>query len=1145
MQTTLLGVAIVIILALVAALVGPLFIDWSRHRSEFEAQAAWVTGLEFRINGRIDARLLPTPTLTLHDIEVGRPGGGSPVRVRALHVEYELGALVRGEWRMSEASLDGPEFEVGLDATGGALWPLPASGFAPREVSIQRLSIKDGRATLVHHASGSRLLLDKIDFAGSLGSLAGPVKGEGVFAAAGQQYPYRIGMSRVADDGSVKVRLNVDRIEQPLTTDANISVRVERGAPQFDGTIAFARPVARAGDGGIIEPWRVSSRIKGDSSAAVLEQIELQYGPDDRATKLRGDARLTFGSKPQLDGTFASPQLDLDRMLSLPEETRRRPLVAVKTLVDYVSGSQRLPFPVKLGFSVESLTLAGSMLQRVSGGFKADSDAWDIENLDLRAPGITQIRLSGRFDATPKGVAFRGPAKIDTGDARAFFAWLADRADIQAIAPGSLRLGGDITLGSETIAIDRLDAEIDRMTVAGSFAYSRTSNDRPARLDVALTAPEVNIDRVQALAKAILGDADFDRPRQGDLSFKIGRASIGGVEAKQADIKMRIDADGLAIDRLAIADLSGAALAVKGHIDTRTQSPRGAVTLELDARSLDGVTALVEKLAPRAAEKLRRLGGRATPVALRGSLTVEPTTGNGGGANAIARYKIDGRAGTLQVALQGDSGVAGDALKGGNLAALAAGEVNLAGRLDADDGGDLVDLVGLERLIAVDRRPGRLTIASKGPLDGELAIDSKLTTGALELSTNGTVNASDQENPTAALKIKFANANLKSPRPAAPGGAAELLPASGTFALALEKGTLRLSDIKGTVAGATVAGRLAIETQQQPIAFDGDLELGAVDLTAAISTGIGVPTASPGGAPAGFWRDEPFQQIVHGARGQIVLKAARVALTPNLSARDFRGRLYIGDSQLAVQVMDGSVAGGRVAGELIFLRESAGLIARLRASLSGADVAQLLAGNDALTGLVALEVTAEGTGMSPSALIGALEGNGKITLTNGRLARLDPTAFDTVIGAVDRGLPVDAARVGSRMDQALAGGPLTFRRAEAGIRIEGGQARMMSNPMLTVPDVDLAVSGLVNLLEGAVDWRLTLSAMPRAGAPMGTSMNTWPEIVMSLRGPVNAVRRTIDVAAFTSWLAVRAIDQQSKKLDALEGREPAAPMPGR
>ena len=90
-------------------------------------------------------------------------------------------------------------------------------------------------------------------------------------------------------------------------------------------------------------------------------------------------------------------------MLALPEETRRRPLVAIKTLADYFSGAQRLPFPVKLGLSVETLTLAGATLQRVSGDVKSDGESWDIEKLDLRAPGITQMRLSGRFGATAQG----------------------------------------------------------------------------------------------------------------------------------------------------------------------------------------------------------------------------------------------------------------------------------------------------------------------------------------------------------------------------------------------------------------------------------------------------------------------------------------------------------------------------------------------------------------------------------------------------------------------------------------------------------------------------------------------------------------------------------------------------------------------
>jgi large subunit ribosomal protein L24 len=739
----------------------------------------------------------------------------------------------------------------------------------------------------VHHASGSRLLLEQIDFAGSLGSLAGPVKGEGDFVVLGHHYPYRLGMSRLGHDGSIRVRLNVDRIEEPLTIDADMSVWVERGAPRFDGSIAFMRPVRRAPDGNIIEPWRVTSRINGDSSAAVLELIELQYGPDDRAIKLRGDAKLTFGRVPQLDGFLSSPQLDLDRMLSSPDETRRRPLVVALKLGDYLSGSQRLPFPVKLGFSVGSLTLAGSMLQRVSGGLRGDGDSWDIENLELRAPGITQIRLSGRFDAKSEGVtkrvSFKGPANIDSGDARTFFAWLSDRADVQAIAPESLRLSGDVAFGSEMVGIDRLNAEIDRMIVTGRFAYFWTSNGRPARLDVTLTAPEINIDRVQVLAKAVLSNPETDRPRQGELSFKIGRAWIGGVEAKQSEISMRIEPDGLMIDQFRIADFGGAALAVKGHIDNKTGSPRGAVTLDLDARSLDGVTALVEKFFPRAAEKLRRLVARAAPVALRASLTIEPVAAAGAGTNAIAKYKVDGRAGTLLATLQGDSGIAGDALKG-NLAALAAGEVNLTGSLEADDGGDLVDLVGLNRLIAVDKRPGRLTMTAKGPLDGDVIIDCMLTTGTLELSTNGTVNASDQSDPKAALMIKFVNANLWSPRPAAPGATAELLPASGTLTLTLHNGALRLSDIKGTVAGASVAGQLAIETQQQPIAFNGVLELGTVDLTAAISTGIGVRAADSSGAAAGHWHDEPFQPIMPGASGQIVVKATRAALTPDLSA---------------------------------------------------------------------------------------------------------------------------------------------------------------------------------------------------------------------------------------------------------------------
>jgi hypothetical protein len=381
-QTTLLGLAIAIILALVAALVGPYFIDWNQYRAEFESNASRLTGLRVRVAGPIVARLLPTPTFTLSQIEIARRGDAGALRARTLGVEFDLGALTRGEWRATSVRLEGADFAIGLDGSGRLDWPAPLSGVEADAISIQKLEIVDGRAILADAASGSRVVLDKLEFQGELRSLVGPLKGEGSFVTDGLHYPYRIAAGRPGDDGAVRLRLTVDPIDRPLTAEADGVVWIERGVPRFEGTLNLARPVRPAPAGApalIIEPWRLSTKFKGDATAAVLEQVEFQYGPDDRAIKLRGDAKLTLGPKPQFDGTLAATQVDLDRLLGLPEATRRRPLVAVKSFADFFAGAPRPPIPVKLGIAVENVMLAGATLVRVSSKVKSDGATWDVE----------------------------------------------------------------------------------------------------------------------------------------------------------------------------------------------------------------------------------------------------------------------------------------------------------------------------------------------------------------------------------------------------------------------------------------------------------------------------------------------------------------------------------------------------------------------------------------------------------------------------------------------------------------------------------------------------------------------------------------------------------------------------------------------
>src|SRR5262249_26874224 len=99
LQATLLGLGIALILALVAALVGPHFVDWSQYRTVFESQLTRLAGVPVRVNGTIEARLLPVPYVALHDIEAGAPGQQPRLKAAEAAVELALGPLLRGEWR--------------------------------------------------------------------------------------------------------------------------------------------------------------------------------------------------------------------------------------------------------------------------------------------------------------------------------------------------------------------------------------------------------------------------------------------------------------------------------------------------------------------------------------------------------------------------------------------------------------------------------------------------------------------------------------------------------------------------------------------------------------------------------------------------------------------------------------------------------------------------------------------------------------------------------------------------------------------------------------------------------------------------------------------------------------------------------------
>src|SRR3954454_755328 len=317
-QTTLLGLAIAFILALLAALIGPLFVDWNQFRPQFEAEASQVIGVPVRVGGALDARLLPTPTLRLRQVTFGGANDLGKLRADRFDVEFSLGDLMRGEWRANELTVGGMALDLGIDAKGKIDLPSVSGKFNLPALSIDRLNLTGGGA-LQHAASHSTLELNDIVFSGDVRSLAGSLRGDGAVSVQSARYPFRVSSSQDKDSNGLRVHLNLDQGERPVIADVEGLISFPNHSPRFEGALTLSSPPQEQGadkdkpakeppakqasaqqarNGVPIQagatPWRIATKIAGDQASAKLDQIEVTFGQEDRALKFAGGGEVRF-----------------------------------------------------------------------------------------------------------------------------------------------------------------------------------------------------------------------------------------------------------------------------------------------------------------------------------------------------------------------------------------------------------------------------------------------------------------------------------------------------------------------------------------------------------------------------------------------------------------------------------------------------------------------------------------------------------------------------------------------------------------------------------------------------------------------------------------------------------------------------------
>ena len=1048
MQTTLLGLAIAIILALVAALVGPLLIDWGGYRAAFETEASRLIGADVRVTGAIEARLLPSPQITLHGIEIGR-AGSDKISARSLGIEFALGPLMRGEWRAAEMHLTGPRFRLSIDAAGHVRTPNIAINFSPDSLSIDRLSIEDGTVAFGDAENGAGVILEKLWFNGEARSLLGPFKGEGAATVGGELYPFRISTGRAGEDGALKLHLNIDPVSHPLSIEADGLLALAGGEPRFDGTWSLTRPVgiaasspARPNQPALSQPWRVSGKIKARATSALMQQIEFQYGSDEQGFKLTGTAEFKFGKVPRFDSVLSGRQIDLDRTLGLGETNRLAPAAAVNKLAELAAEAFRPTFPIQIGVGIDQVTLGGNTIQALRGDISTDAGGWNLDRFEFRAPGFTQVRLSGHLAVDADGAAFTGPAEVAATDPKAFAAWVEGRAAPAQSDLRPLRVRGDVTLSGARLAIDRLNAEFEHKAVTGRIVYIFAAGQSPARLEAELNAPALDVDAALGFGKALLAGSNLQRPHDMTIAADVGRASIAGIEARGASVRLKVDGDGLQLDRLSVADLGGGAFSASGRIDTGGHAPRGALTLDFEARQTDAIAALVARFAPNSARPVAGALDRVGHAKLHATLDIsDDKDGDKDSGTTVAQMAVKGDLDAMH--LDANARLRGDWAK------RVVADIRLDTSLAAPDGAALVKLMGLDAIVSAGNGPGRFKLAVAGTADGDLSVEARLTADGLDADGQGHGSLSLDRGAKLTGSLHLTKADL---RPLRPAGDTAPLPLSLSTRLAIAGRALSFDDIDAKLGASSIRGHLTFE-DASPRRIDGALDADTADASALIATIIGMPAPAPAltaanaatNATVWLWSSDPFAGGAFAdLSGQIALKAARLVVTPRLLAREFRAGLHFGKDAIALDDIAATLAGGRIGGALSLRATGEGLAMQSKMVLTGADVATLLpaAARPPVTGTIDLTAEIAGTGLSPAALIGSLHGSGKLTLDNGQFAGLDPRAFDAVSRAVDDGLSIDAAKIADVVSSALDSGQLSVKHTEGNLVVSAGQLRL-------------------------------------------------------------------------------------------------------
>ncbi|MVA27632.1 AsmA family protein [Agrobacterium vitis] len=1139
-----------VVVALFAALLAPLFVNWTDFRKDFEDQASRLLGKKVVVHGAVEARILPFPSITMNDVTVG-PGtdGKTLAHVARFSMDAELAPFLSGEARIFAMRIEQPNVRLRLLPDGSLDWLQGSQPSLPgRNVVLEKVTVVDGALTLVDQQTGRTRQVSGLNADMTARSLAGPwtVLGQGVLDGQSGNFS----LSSLQPDpakGAVPVKIHIAPDATPVDIDLSGDLALVDKRPTLQGSFLAALR-ANAEDGQVSAPMGnpvLPPRIKGKFELANdrvrIPEYRMEIGASDQPYIITGEATLDSGKAPEFLLTAEGQQIDVDKLTpTLPKGKTGRQMQnsARQRIQSLIALADRIPIPAMPGrasLKLPAIVAGDTVIRDITLDLRPAGTGWQVDKAVATLPGRTQAEAAGRLQL--KGQAsFNGSLLVASSQPSGLASWLSGDVDPAIRQLRTAGFSANVNLTSDLQRFEKLELAIGPASLHGRLERQSADGVMPS-LSFDLSGNAFDFDATKALASLVSGDASDDALLSHQIAgnIKVDAFSAFGITARDVDGLFTYKDGGFSVRKLDIGNLAGASIKATGEATGSLADYSGKAQVMLHASDISGFLAMLHQQLPQ------------HPLLAR----LAPSGQWYSDADIVVNTRFgDAQYGGLQVDLQGKAnGTAVDATYRQDSLFDVFDDSEKSFSLTAANGepSALLGQLGLDPLPVPMDGGAKLTLQLKqqgtAPAQGQMS----LTSGATRLGVSGTVNLGADLFLQGKGKVELASddiAPLLIMNAVSLPGIDTGLPMSLTSEIERQgDNKTQLRDIKGAVAGDGLSGTLVLEPTASAVKIGGAVVLDTLDLEWLASTVIG-PVKDPASDTLSAVK---VQTPVWGdMQMDIALKSGTLDLGPLPAARDVAARLTLVDGGMALEDLSGTLFGGALSGRMSLANNQGTAFLRSRVSLANADLGKIWP-DSGLSGQARLQVMAEGSGSSAQGLLGSVNGSGQVDLSALTIPDLDLSSFPALSAAFGGATSeVTPEQVSAALTPLLARAPARLGDVTMPFTLSDGKARMQG---VKVPAKDAAIEtqAVVTVASGDVDANVQIAFDPatavstpgeagvvQTGVEQATAGDAAPTVHLLLNGPLAAPKRQLDVREMASYLSLQAFERERRRVETLQ-----------